>query len=85
MSDDESIHIPFHRKTRHVPTLRSPIGPSFEKEMASSDEDDGNLRSQENGHQSSHTRSVDHEHHNPQVRKQRKNHIPQGLQAEMIC
>ena len=50
MSDVDSLPIGLYPKTRNVPTSKSPADAAFEDEMASSDDDHGDVPSKEDSH-----------------------------------
>jgi hypothetical protein len=68
MNDADPFPTGCHTKTRRIPTFSSPIDPPFEDEMASSEDDDGNVESGENSYLPSRIQAVKNRHLDPQVR-----------------
>lgn len=85
MSDDESMPTSFYPKSRLFSAVSSPLGFSFEDQMASSDEEDRGARSEQYGQQPYSIRDVDNKPLEPQVRVQKPQSTPTFSGAEMVC
>jgi hypothetical protein len=85
MSDDESMPTNFYPKSRFFPAVSSPLGLSFEDQIASSDEEDWGARNEQYGQQPYSFRDFNNKPLEPQVRVQKPESTPKFSGAEMIC
>lgn len=68
MSNVDSLPIGLYPKMRNVPTSKSPADVAFEDEMATSDDDHGDVPSKEDNHPPFDMQNKGREHLNQQVR-----------------